>query len=217
MKFVNFVKYKDLARIASARPAHFAYADRLRTEGKLAIGGPLVDDQARRIGLLFVYEAASRDEPLRFAEEDPFTVADALNSWEISEFRLREANADLLTEANRAARQSGGENATSRIFANYAKYGTDKARLATVRPAHWEYDRTLESAGKLALAGPVGDDEGGLFVYKAGGREEAMSYVEQDPYTLGGVFAHCEVLEWLIEGVSPDLLNVLKDEPSRTG
>ena len=38
MKFVNFVKYRDLDRIASARPAHVAYADGLRAQGKLAIG-----------------------------------------------------------------------------------------------------------------------------------------------------------------------------------
>ena len=217
MKFINVVKYKDLERIAGARPAHFAYADRLRAEGKLAIGGPLVDEQGRRIGLLFVYEAGSRDEALRFAEEDPFTLADALDSWEISELRLRAANPDLLIEANRAARGSGGEHATSRIFANYAKYGTDAARLATVRPAHWDYDRTLERAGKLALAGTVGNDEGGLFVYDAVSRDEATSYVEQDPFTVQGVFAHCDVLAWLIEGVNPDLLDVVKHESSLTG
>ena len=33
MKFINFAKYKDLDRIAGARPAHFAYADRLRAQG----------------------------------------------------------------------------------------------------------------------------------------------------------------------------------------
>jgi len=217
MKFINVVKYKDLERIARARSAHFAYADRLRAEGKLAIGGPLVDDQSRRIGLLFIYEAGSRDEAVRFAEEDPFTVADALNDWEISELRLRAANSDLLIEANRAARQSGGEHATSQIFANYAKYTADKARLAAVRSAHWEYDRTLESAGKLALAGTVGNDEGGLFVYNAIGRDGATSYVEHDPFTVQGVFEHCEVFAWLIEGVNPDLLNIVKGEPSLTG
>src|SRR5712675_1813801 len=103
MKFINFAKYRNLDMIASARPTHFAYADRLRAQGKLAVGGPLVDDQGRRIGLLFVYEAVSRDEALTFAQEDPFTVANALSGYEISEWRLREANLDLLIEANRAA------------------------------------------------------------------------------------------------------------------
>ena len=96
----------------------------------------------------------------------------------------------------------------SRIFANYAKYGTDKSRLAIVRPAHWEYDRTLKSTGKLALAGPLADDKGGLFVYNAVCREEAMSYLKQDPFALEGVFTDCELLEWLIEGLNPDLLTI---------
>lgn len=206
MKFINFVKYRDLDRIASARPAHFAYADRLRAEGKLAIGGPLMDDQGRRIGLLFVYEAVSRDEALAFVQKDPFTLANALSGYEITEWRLRGVNLDLLIKANRSADQSDGKNTQIRLFANYAKYGSDKSRLATVRPAHWEYDRTLKNAGKLALAGPFADDEGGLFVYNAARREEATSYLKQDPFALEGMFADYELLEWLIEGVNPDLL-----------
>ena len=110
MKFVNFVKYGDLDRIAGARQAHFAYADRLREEGKLAIGGPLVDDQCQRIGLLFVYEAVSRDAALAFAQEDPFTLANALSSYEITEWRLRGVNLDLLIKANRSADRSSASN-----------------------------------------------------------------------------------------------------------
>ena len=206
MKFINFVKYRDLDRIAGARPAHFAYADRLRAQGGLVIGGPLLDDQGRRIGLLFVYEVVSRDAALAFAQEDPFTLANALSSYEITEWRLRGVNLDLLIKANRSADQSGGKDTQIRLFVNYAKYGADKSRLASVRPAHWEYDRRLKSAGKLALAGPFANDEGGLFVYNAACREEAMSYLKQDPFAAEGVFADYELLEWLIEGVNPDLL-----------
>lgn len=208
MKFINFVKYRDLDKIASTRPDHFAYADRLRAQGKLAIGGPLIGDQGRRIGLLFVYEAASRDEALTFAQEDPFTVANALLSHEITEWRLRGINLDLLIKANRSADKAGGENTQIRLFANYAKYAADKSRLATVRPAHWAYDQTLKHAGELALAGPFANDDGGLFVYHAASREEAMSYLKQDPFALEGVFADCELHEWIIEGVNPDLLTI---------
>jgi uncharacterized protein YciI len=165
-----------------------------------------MDDQGRRIGLLFVYEAVSRDDALVFAQEDPFTLANALSGYEISEWRLRGVNLDLLIEANHAAHQSVGENTQSRLFVNYAKYAADKSRLATVRPAHWEYDRTLKNAGKLALAGPLADDGGGLFVYNAVCKEEALSYLKQDPFALEGVLADCKLLEWLIEGLNPDLL-----------
>jgi uncharacterized protein YciI len=206
MKFINSVRYRDLERIAGARAAHFAYADRLREQGKLSIGGPLLDDQGRRIGLLFVYEAVSHDDALSLAKEDPFTLANALSSYEITEWRLRGVNLDLLIKANRSADQSGGKNTPIRLFASFAKYGADKSRLETVRPAHWEYDRKLESAGKLVLAGPFANNAGGLFVYSAGRREEAMSYLELDPFAVEGVLADYELLEWLIEGINPDLL-----------
>ncbi len=206
MKFINFAKYRDLDRIAAARPAHFAYADQMREQGKLAIGGPLLNDQGRRIGLLFVYEAVSRDGALALAEQDPFALANGLSSYEITEWRLRAVNLDLLSKANRSADQSVSKNTPIRLFANHAKYVDDKSRLATVRPSHWDYDRTLKSAGKLALAGFFANDQGGLFVYNSPGIKEAMSYVEQDPFAVEGVFAHYELLEWLIEGVNPDLL-----------
>jgi len=204
MKFINFVKYRDLDKIAGVRQAHFAYADALRAQGELAVGGPLLDDQDRRIGLLFIYEAVSRDAALAFAQQDPFTLANALSSYEITEWRLRGVNLDLLIKANRSADQSG--DTQIRLFANYTKYSADKSRLATVRPAHWEYDQKLKRAGKLALAGPFANDEGGLFVYNSIGRQEAMSYLRQDPFAVEGLFADYELFEWLIEGVNPDLL-----------
>ena len=206
MKFINFVKYADLDRIAAARPAHFAYADRVRAQGQLAIGGPLLNDQGRRIGLLFVYEAVSRDAAVALAKEDPFTLANALSSYEITEWRLRGVNLDLLVTANRSADQIGDKTTQIRLFANYAKYGTDKSKLTAVRPAHWTYDQTLKRAGRLALAGPFANDAGGLFVYSAADREEALSCLQRDPFAAEGVVANYELLEWIVEGVNPDLL-----------
>jgi uncharacterized protein YciI len=130
-----------------------------------------------------------------------------LSGYEVTEWRLGGANVDLLVEANRAAHQSGRENPQSRLFANYAKYTADKSRLATIRAAHWEYDRALKNAGKLVLAGSFADDEGGLSVYNAVRKEEAMSYLSEDPFAKEGVFAYCELLEWVVQGVNPDLLH----------
>ena len=214
MKFVNLARYGDPGRIAAARPTHFAYANRLRERGELAIGGPLLDDQGHRIGLLFIYEAASRDAALALAQEDPFALAGAWKDSEITEWRLRGVNLDLLVRANRSADRVGGGDPQVRLFVNYAKYGADESRLAAVRPAHWEYDQGLESAGKLALAGPFANDRGGLFVYNALDREKAASDVERDPFAAEGVLASYELLEWLVEGVNPDLL--VRDFPSAT-
>jgi len=206
MKFLNFARYSDLDRIAAARQAHFAYADRLRAQGELALGGPLLDDEGRRIGLLFVYETVSRDAALALVREDPFALANGLSSYEVTEWRLRWVNREMLLSANRAGDRSGGADREVRLFANYARYGADKARLAAVRPAHWEYDQALERDGKLALAGPLANDEGGLFVYRAARKEDAVTYLKQDPFAVEGVVADYVLLEWVIEGVNPDLL-----------
>jgi uncharacterized protein YciI len=212
VKFINWVKYCDLDKIAATRQAHFAYADGLREHGELAIGGPLVDDEGRRIGLLFLYEATSRDAALAFAREDPFARAGALSSCEVTEWRLRGVDIDLLARANRAGDHADSKQAQIRLFANYAKYVADKSKLEAVRPAHWEYDQGLERVHKLALAGPFANDEGGLFVYRADDRAEALSHLEQDPFSVEGVLASFELLEWVVEGVNPALLG--RDFPS---
>jgi uncharacterized protein YciI len=208
MKFLNFVKYKDLDLIANIRPAHFAYADRLRGEGKLAIGGPLLDEAGQRIGLIFIYEAASSEDALDLALNDPFALSGALKSYEISEWLLRGLNVDLLIEANRVAHPTDGAVAKSPLFANYAKYKTDGSKLADVRPAHLEYDRSLRKDGKLVLAGPFANDTGGLFVYDAASTDEATTYLKQDPLAVEGVFETTEIFQWLIEGINPSLLTV---------
>lgn len=91
-------------------------------------------------------------------------------------------------------------------YVNYATYIADAEAVARVRPAHRDYARALAAAGKLVMAGPFIDRPGGLFVYEAASRLEALALVEQDPYTVAGVFAACELSEWEIAGVNPDLL-----------
>jgi uncharacterized protein len=157
-----------------------------------------MDDQGRRIGLLFVYEAVSRDDALVFAQEHPFTLTQRIERLLNLRMAPSWSDLNLLIEANHAAHESVGENTKSRLFVNYAKCAGDKSRLATVRPAHWEYDRTLKNAGKLALAGALADDGGGLFVYNVVCREESMSSLKQDPFALEGVLADYELLEWLL-------------------
>ncbi len=158
--------------------------------------------------MLFIYEARSREEALGLAEEDPFTLADALSSYEVREFRLRGASPDLLKQANQVAHRSGDESSRIRLFANYTKYVADEARLETARPAHWAYDRVLRESGRLAMAGPLAGNEGGLFVYGAASRADALSCLERDPFALEGVFSNYELFGWIIEGLNPDLLTI---------
>src|SRR5215813_10797977 len=96
MKFVNIARYADLEAVSRARPAHFAYADGLRAAGKLAIGGPLLDDEGRRIGLIFVYEATSKEEALALAMEDPCVLEGAIKHFDLHQSLIEGAIPALL-------------------------------------------------------------------------------------------------------------------------
>ena len=202
--FINFAHYGDLTRIASVRQAHFAYADSMRARNKLAIGGPLLDHSGQRVGLLFIYVCTSKSEAISLAENDPFFLAQAWRNYEITEWRPLEVKLDLLIGANR----SGDEvrKPLTNLFVGYVRYLADRSQLAAVLPAHLRYDRDLEEADKLAMAGPFANNTGGLLVFSARGAREAMRCFKRDPLFNSGLDTEYEFYEWLIEGVNPALL-----------
>ena len=73
------------------------------------------------------------------------------------------------------------------------------------RPAHLEYNKQLAAQGKVAMAGPVLDQGGGMIVYH-GTREEAEAAVAGDPYSLHGVSCNDELHEWTVVVGHPALL-----------
>lgn len=85
------------------------------------------------------------------------------------------------------------------------RYVQDK--FAQVRPRHREYLLSLAEQGKVAVAGPLEGDTGGLVLYQAGDREELQRILDADPYHLEGAIAERTVREftpvlgaWLPEG-----------------
>ncbi len=67
-------------------------------------------------------------------------------------------------------------------------------RRPALRAAHLEYWKRLEDAGRMVLAGPLGNGQGSLFVIEAESAAEAEELIQGDPYSTGGVFASWEVL-----------------------
>jgi uncharacterized protein YciI len=79
------------------------------------------------------------------------------------------------------------------------KAGALQVRLDT-RPEHVAYLNELNTAGKLAFAGPfLGDDgkpTGSLVVVKAETMDEARQIAAADPYAKAGLFESVEVKAW---------------------
>lgn len=70
-------------------------------------------------------------------------------------------------------------------------------------PAHLQYQRSLEAAGKLAFAGPLSDPTGeliqgtGLIIYRAGSLEEAQGLAADDPMHKSGARSFT-LRRWLV-------------------
>jgi uncharacterized protein YciI len=58
---------------------------------------------------------------------------------------------------------------------------------ARVRPDHLAYAQSLQKAGTVVLAGPVGDGSGAMMVLQVGSEDEAREVMANDPYTAAGV------------------------------
>lgn len=78
----------------------------------------------------------------------------------------------------------------------------DGSKIAEVMPDHLAYQAKLEAEGKLLLAGPISDTEGGQIIggsiiLKAADMAEAVALAEADPMHASGARKY-ELRRWLI-------------------
>jgi uncharacterized protein len=71
----------------------------------------------------------------------------------------------------------------------------DQELNAKVRPAHLSYINDLYKQGKVVMAGPFTDKQGGMVIYKAESLEEARRLAEADPVVTEGART-LELREW---------------------
>ena len=81
-------------------------------------------------------------------------------------------------------------------YAAVIEYTPDKAKIAEVRPAHRKYLIGLYDAGKLAIAGPFGDDSGAVIVYETDTQEQAEGLLKADPFHANGIFVRWTLKPW---------------------
>jgi uncharacterized protein YciI len=221
MTVVNYATYvQDRGKVDASRAEHQAYADALREHDRLVMGGPLLDDEGRPRGVLLVYEVASEQEAETLVQRDPFVLNGAIADYRLAEWTVLNCNVELLAAALVAAdrrvplkepRASGTapvdlDADAARTYVNYATYVSDRSLVERVRPAHRSYARAIKANGKLIMAGPFADDAGGLLIYRAQSKDEAMALVLEDPYHAEGVFNTYALSEWRLFGFNERLI-----------
>ncbi len=89
------------------------------------------------------------------------------------------------------------------LFAVESTPVADEQKLKAVLPRHLEYQKELEAAGKLFLAGPLSDDTGslmqgsGLVIYRCESWDEAVALADKDPMHSENVRSY-RLRRWLV-------------------
>jgi uncharacterized protein YciI len=74
------------------------------------------------------------------------------------------------------------------------RYRQDK--VGDVRPRHREYLAKLAEDGSVAVAGPLGDDSGGVMLIQAEDAAALQAVLDTDPYHLEGALESRTVREY---------------------
>ncbi|QWF80787.1 YciI family protein [Amycolatopsis sp. CA-230715] len=69
-------------------------------------------------------------------------------------------------------------------------------KLDAVRPKHREFLGKLAAEGVVAVAGPLGDNTGGITLYQAEDEAALREIIDTDPYFLEGVVAERSIREF---------------------
>ncbi len=78
------------ARRRKARAAHLAGAARLQAEGRLLVGGALLDDAGNMIGTAAIADFATREELDRWIATDPYTTENVWRKISVTPYRVAE-------------------------------------------------------------------------------------------------------------------------------
>lgn len=66
------------------------------------------------------------------------------------------------------------------------------------RAEHRVYLHQLVAEGKLLMAGPFADESGGIIIFEAVDEAEVQGMMDNDPFTINGVFATTEIKPWIL-------------------
>ena len=89
--------------------------------------------------------------------------------------------------------------------------------LKATLPRHLAYQKEMEAAGRLFLAGPLSDDTGeqmigaGLIIYRAQSMDEAHEIARNDPMHAEGIRTFT-LRKWLVNEGSPSFETRLSDK-----
>ena len=79
---------KALERRMKAREAHLANVAKLKEQGKMPMGGAMLDDAGKMIGSVMVFDFPDRPQLDAWLKNDPYSTGGVWKTMEVSSFRV---------------------------------------------------------------------------------------------------------------------------------
>lgn len=190
------------ARRMAARDAHIASITEAARDGRLLLGLPLHDENARSLGSLMVIDGdrAALDD---YLAAEPFATSGVWQRTAVHPFRI--APLPYAPWPSPGRTMPGPRSHTIVI----ARDGTDagaEARRLTARPAHFERVRSIAEDGTLLFGGAILDEAGRMRGSVAATRHTdhaaAQRFWADDPYVQQGVWCDMEWYATLLRPLS---------------
>ncbi|MSP81078.1 MAG: hypothetical protein EXR02_08490 [Rhodospirillales bacterium] len=83
---------KALERRMKAREAHLANVAKLKDQGKMLMGGAMLDDTGKMIGSVMVFDFPDRAQLDAWLKSDPYSTGGVWQSMEVNSFRVAVKN-----------------------------------------------------------------------------------------------------------------------------
>lgn len=196
------------AQAEAIRNEHLRYTYELGEKGVTWAAGPFADFS----GTLSIYAVSSLEEAKRAKRNDPFFVNgifydDKYFEWfihvplseassahrEIIEKGLRSARITSRAESKLAGRTP------EKLFVCLSKLASFPKGAGAILREHFRYQYDyLAERGITWAGGVLGNFEGSLQIYTVNSVEDARKAVQNDPFSVNGIFYDNEYFQWLI-------------------
>jgi uncharacterized protein YciI len=189
---------ENTPEVQKIQEGHMANINKMAQAGKLFAAGPILDNGALRG--IFIFRAASIDEAIALAAEDPAIKAERLKLEILPWFGSKDIGVKAMEEYKKNPKMNWTMKKHHLVL---LKRGSQAAQTGVeaqkIQLEHLWNIRRMMDEGKMLAAGPFMKDGDlrGIFVFNTESVDEAKAWAEADPAVKAGRLT-VEIHPWLV-------------------
>jgi uncharacterized protein len=189
---------ENTPEVQKIQEGHMANINKMAQAGKLFAAGPILDNGTLRG--IFIFRAASVDEAMALAAEDPAIKAERLKLEILPWFGSKDIGVKAMEEYKKNPKMSWTMKKHHLVLLKRGSQAAQpSAEAQKIQLEHLWNIRRMMDEGKMLAAGPFMKDGDlrGIFVFNTESVDEAKAWAEADPAVKAGRLI-VEIHPWLV-------------------